>query len=687
MTRETRQNLIPALTDTSPSGLRAWASQVRANISRMLGITAKTDNAALDQVVTYRDLIDAGFAIPVPGANGVPITTPGGSGTTPPAPTGFDVDRLPFNMRLTWNAPTYAGHARTEVWRSTTNNLSAAVKVADVLSTGAIYEDGFNTGAIFYWIRFVSSDDIAGPFNDVGGTSDDTQPQDPTGLSYDFEGNSIRLRWNSVADADLDVYELRVGADWDTGTLIDTTKATSYLWKFQTAGTYKVFLRAKDVLGFYSGTAATVDVVINPPSQVAPTQLIVGPAVRISWPVVFGSFAIDGYEVREGATWAGGTVVSRALTTVFEQTVTWVGVRSYWIAARDIAGNYGTPIQVGVLIVAPGEASALRAEVYDNSVTFYWSAPATGSLPIATYRLYRGATFGAASLIGEKSGLFTVTSEAVAGTYTYWLVAVDTAGNAGTPRSITAFVNQPPDYVLHLDLTLTGADADATSNALIEGADAVLPVDTTETYAAHFTGPGWADPQAQIDAGYPIFIQPTEASGYLEWDYDYGSVVQPTQFVVTPSMLTVAGTPTITYQLSYKLLAGDPWTPAAAGSSGFIPTTFRYVRVRVTIGGAGGDEVVRVASVNIKLSSKRRRDGGRVAVNSGDAGGTTVNFAISPAFSDVTWGPIATPIGTTALYAVVDFADAPNPTSFKILVFNDAGVRQSCDVVWAAEGV
>ena len=109
--------------------------------------------------------------------------------------------------------------------------------------------------------------------------------------------------------------------------------------------------------------------------------------------------------------------------------------------------------------------------------------------------------------------------------------------------------------------------------------------------------------------------------------------------------------------------------------------------MRITVGGAGGDEVVRIDSMNIKLSSKRRRDGGRAAVSSGDAGGTTINFGISPGFSDVTWGPVVTPIGTTPLYAVVDFADAPNPTSFKVLVFNDAGVRQSCDVVWAAEGV
>jgi hypothetical protein len=46
-----------------------------------------------------------------------------------------------------------------------------------------------------------------------------------------------------------------------------------------------------------------------------------------------------------------------------------------------------------------------------------------------------------------------------------------------------------------------------------------------------------------------------------------------------------------------------------------------------------------------------------------------------------------TPLATTGVIAVYDFVDAPNPTSFKVLLFNTSGTRVSGGFSWSARGV
>ena len=48
--------------------------------------------------------------------------------------------------------------------------------------------------------------------------------------------------------------------------------------------------------------------------------------------------------------------------------------------------------------------------------------------------------------------MFTTVFETIAGTYTYWIAAIDSANNTGQPVSITSSVNQPPDNILRKDV-------------------------------------------------------------------------------------------------------------------------------------------------------------------------------------------------------------------------------------------
>ncbi len=627
---KTRRSSIPDLADTSTTGLIRWARSVQEALGLVTGDRALTDNAKLDSAVTYRDLIDQGFAILAPDGRNqlvLPGTDKGVYSTIPPpAPLGFTVNRLPFNVRLAWEAPTYSNHLATEIWRGNADNLTNATLIAVVPQNVAQWDDGYQSGAVFYWIRFVSTAGITGAYNSISGTGADSQPGDVTGLNYVLEEAGIRIFWTAVTAADLDVYEVRYGATWETGALLAETKSTFYLWRVQATGTYRIWVRARDNNGFYSGSASSIEVVIANPSTAALTFSLNGDSIMLAWSAVAGSFLIEFYEVRYGDTWEAGTLFNRTFATALLVRADWGGVRRFWVAGRDVAGNYATPISVDVTIIAPSAVVGLRAEVIDNNVLLYWLAPTSGTLPIDTYELRKGADFASAAVVGEKSGLFTTVFEMAGASYTYWLRPRDSAGNYGPAAPVSVTVQQPPDFVLYSDQNLDLSTV-TLSNAAYGAGEVVLPFNTTETYDAHYSTRSWTNDDDAIAAGFPIYAQPVPTTGSIEKEIDLGVAIPSTTVTVTPTLSVLAGTPTNQVLISYKLNSGDGWTDLAAGPSGFIATSFRYLRVRVTATSSGsGVGLYRCSNINVKVAVKQRTDSGQGNALAGDSGGTTVTL-------------------------------------------------------------
>ena len=93
--------------------------------------------------------------------------------------------------------------------------------------------------------------------------------------------------------------------------------------------------------------------------------------------------------------------------------------------------------------------------------------------------------------------------------------------------------------------------------------------------------------------------------------------------------------------------------------------------------------LTKITNVQFKLDTKIKNDTGTGTANASDSGGTQVNFNVS--FVDVQ-GIAVTPNTTSAVIAVVDFLDAPNPTSFKVLLYNTSGTRVSGDFTWQCRG-
>lgn len=92
----------------------------------------------------------------------------------PTKPEGFEVTGGFGYVLLEWVMPKYNGHSLAEVWRGTEDNLSDAVLVGT--TPGQVYSDSVDPGwKGFYWIRFVNSAGVSGPYNSPDGTPAETQ--------------------------------------------------------------------------------------------------------------------------------------------------------------------------------------------------------------------------------------------------------------------------------------------------------------------------------------------------------------------------------------------------------------------------------------------------------------------------------------------------------------------------------
>jgi len=137
----------------------------------------------LDRKLTVRDLVNAGLAKMRPGSL-TDITAPddgeddgdsAGPIKIPPRPAEFNAVGGFGYVVLSWKIPKqqYLNHAYTEIWRSETDNLANAEMVgqeAGSLYTDYVRVDTTEPKGFYYWIKYVSTDDIEGPYNDTAGT-------------------------------------------------------------------------------------------------------------------------------------------------------------------------------------------------------------------------------------------------------------------------------------------------------------------------------------------------------------------------------------------------------------------------------------------------------------------------------------------------------------------------------------
>lgn len=503
----------------------------------------------------------------------------------------------------------------------------------------------------------------------------DGLPGNCSNLLPEITRQGVRCSWSGVTDVDLDHYRLQLGAVWSVGTLLEKTVDTTSRVYLLPPGVNTLMVKAVDTTVHESALAATTQVTIAAPAQPLVTHLIVGSDCIVSWSDATSSYALRQYELRHGDDWYTGEHIAMITAQTIKLPVTWSGTRRIMVAATDINNQTGAPGVTTIGIAAPGQVT-VTARTIDNLVLLSWSE-SVSQLPIKHYQVQRGS-----DIIGTLSGRFTTWFESSAGNITFTVTAVDSAGNVGVPASITVNVTAPPSYALLYDYD-TPFTVGSASNCLAVTGHLLAPVNTSETFAGHFTSRSWDGPQDQIDAGYPLYLQPTPLTGYYEETVDYGQVIDSNMVTLAMTAATVSGTVTVTPTISVKKLLTDAWTDYVDVWQIFA-ADFQYIKIRLDFAVTGGIGLMDISRLNLLLAMKEITDGGRVYLNAADADGTWIPF--NKAFLDVqsiTHGAE----GSTPMYVGHTLEDVPNPTGFRMFGWDTAGTRKSGWVSWGAKGV
>lgn len=350
------------------------------------------------------------------------------------------------NVRLTWGSTNGSFNINHYEIRAG-NTWNSATHIATLNSTNYLTELNW-AGTKSFIIRVF---DKLGLYDEIGLPVINSTPNAPTFTSYNFIENNVLVQWTPPTDTDILKYKLKIGTDWNSGTNLSDTTDISLVIPGQ-ADTFTVLIKSVDIAGQESTDYDSITVNISPPEVPVVNTSVDKDKLVLTWSSQKTSFDILQYEVRYGGvtdSWNTATVLGTFSVNKYVEKVTWGTDRVYFVKAYDVYGNVSAEGTATFSITYPS-LTGVYTKVIDNNILFYWTN-LPGTLPIDRIELRKGADFNTAELIGQKSGTFTTVFEEKGNTYTYWLQAMDTAGNAGTETSISVLVNEPPDYVLKAD--------------------------------------------------------------------------------------------------------------------------------------------------------------------------------------------------------------------------------------------
>lgn len=485
-------------------------------------------------------------------------------------------------------------------------------------------------------------------------------------------------------------YKKTSAATWSAATDVQGDIDNFYILDVEDGVSYDVRIRSQNGLGVVGNWISASHTIIGktaPPSNVpAFSANFQEYAIRLTWTKV-PDLDIDRYELRRGGSgWSDATFIGEVKGNNFVDNYQVAGTHDYRIKAIDTSGNYSLDAaSTSATITPPSPVTELTVATIDNNVLLDWEEGAQGAFPVITYKIYRGETFATATLLGQVDGTFHAFLETIGGIYTYWVSPVDTAGNQGVALSIIGSVFDPPDYILYDDLNPNVVDGVLTDCVSYDGEDnAILaPVDNSDTWDSHFSDNSWSNINDQIDAGYPLFCQPTPASGVWSLEVDYGAILPSSGVKLSWEKENIAGNVDVTAQLEVKEAIADNWTVYNQAEAFVVP--FRYARYTLTFDGDDDTSVAVVRNVNIKIDVKKAKDGGNA--RSSATGWTTVVF--NRDFIDIiNIDAHAANSSGDELYTIIQYDwETPDTDQFDIKVIDSNGTQITEDFSWSAEGI
>jgi predicted phage tail protein len=307
-------------------------------------------------------------------------------------------------------------------------------------------------------------------------------PSAPTGLQvtealYTYQASvfaKINLGWTAVEGAFRYVVEwLREDGNWTSA----ETQAPEFELLDATPGSYSFKVYARNPAGLISQPTLGSLVALGktaPPADITGFTNVVDPSigVTLAWARVV-DLDLDTYEIRQGVSWAAGTLVAQTYATTLKIGLMPVGSTTYWAKALDTSGNYSAAAVSTTVTITAAAAPTVTASFVGENVVLSWG-DIYGSLSTQAYEVRYGASFAAGVSLGTiKATRFTAKAQ-WSGARSFWVAAIDLSGNMGAAGLATASVAVPTSVVVTQEVI--------DNNVLLKWGDATatLPVDFYE---------------------------------------------------------------------------------------------------------------------------------------------------------------------------------------------------------------
>lgn len=172
---------IPAVPQSDSPAVTNFLSSVKNWLE-------KATSSGMNGIVSKQYLIDIGVLKQMDDGSVAPAIPP--SSSIPPVPTGVVANGAASVVIIEWNDPRskYPNHSYTEIWAADSDNFTTASMIGH--AAGSIYAHSVGSDSTrYYWIRFISTSDVAGPFSSISGAPGTTS-LDPAYLIGLLSGTS-----------------------------------------------------------------------------------------------------------------------------------------------------------------------------------------------------------------------------------------------------------------------------------------------------------------------------------------------------------------------------------------------------------------------------------------------------------------------------------------------------------------
>jgi predicted phage tail protein len=336
----------------------------------------------------------------------------------------------------------------------TTGDTWSTAKHIGQSSTNSFVDRNIRHSPAVYFVKAVdTSDNQSGTAAQLSYAV--PSPGIPT-ATFTFNGTEFVLDIAQDPSDDVPVKEYIVRQN---GNIVFQGKASRFSGSADWVGARSFDVTVTNQAGLISQVKTVTGTVVAPAAPVL-TAFIAETSYYLNWNAPVSTLPISHYVVKDLTD--NRVLEEKNPGGIYSGNVNWIGQKDFEVYAVDSAGNVGTASATYVSVSAPN-VTGLQSNVSRSILKLSWTGNKT-SLPIRKYWIYTGASFASAvelARIGAETYSFPVEWN---GTKTFYVVAVDTAGNLSVEATVVETIDPPGQPEVTSDIVdqnvhLTWSDA------------------------------------------------------------------------------------------------------------------------------------------------------------------------------------------------------------------------------------